>query len=167
MATLLIQNARIVNEGQIIEADIFVKNGLIDQIGRNLSFPADTYIDAAGKYVLPGVIDDQVHFREPGLTHKGDIASESRAAVAGGITSFIEQPNTVPNAITQELLEQKYEIGKNTSLANYSFFMGTSNDNLDEVLRTNEKKNDICGIKIKLHKNLRFGLCKQPDWLPS
>mgnify|MGYP006150502223 FL=1 len=146
MATLLIQNARIVNEGQIIEADIFVKNGLIDQIGKNLSFPANTYIDAAGKYVLPGVIDDQVHFREPGLTHKATIYTESKAAVAGGTTTFMEMPNTVPNALTQELLADKYEIGKQSSLANYSFFMGASNDNYDEAMRTNLK--EVCGLKI-------------------
>ncbi|MFN3590254.1 MAG: dihydroorotase, partial [Spirosomataceae bacterium] len=146
MATLLIQNARIVNEGQIIEVDIFVKNGLIEQIGKNVSFAADTYIDAAGKHVLPGVIDDQVHFREPGLTHKATIYTESKAAVAGGTTTFMEMPNTVPNALTQELLADKYAIVKQSSLANYSFFMGASNDNYDEAMRTNLK--EVCGLKI-------------------
>ncbi|RYY00576.1 MAG: dihydroorotase, partial [Gammaproteobacteria bacterium] len=101
-----------------------------------------------GKYLLPGLIDDQVHFREPGLTHKANIYTESRAAVAGGVTSFMEMPNTVPAALTQELLEDKYQIAAQTSLANYSFFMGTSNDNADEVLKTNDRRNDICGIKI-------------------
>jgi len=147
MPTLLILNARLVNEGQIREADVFVRDGFIEQIGAGLSGrTADTVIDAKGKYLLPGVIDDQVHFREPGLTHKATIRTEARAAVTGGTTSFMEMPNTVPNALTQELLADKYAIGARTSLANYSFFMGTSNDNLDEVLRTNPK--DVCGIKI-------------------
>ena len=105
-------------------------------------------INGEGKYLLPGAIDDQVHFREPGLTHKATIYTESKAAVAGGVTSFMEMPNTVPNAFTQELLEEKYNIAAKTSLANYSFFMGTSNDNADEVLRTNEKRKDVCGVKI-------------------
>src|SRR5206468_2308845 len=105
-------------------------------------------IDGSGKYLLPGAIDDQVHFREPGLTHKATIYTESKAAVAGGITSFMEMPNTIPPAFTQELLEEKYSIAAKTSLANYSFYMGVSNNNADEVLKTNDKKNDICGIKI-------------------
>src|SRR5205809_4686189 len=104
-------------------------------------------IDAAGLYVLPGAIDDQVHFREPGLTHKATIYTESKAAVAGGVTSFMEMPNTIPPAFTQDLLEDKYRIASETSLANYSFYMGTSNDNTDEVLKTNKKKKEVCGIK--------------------
>src|SRR5882757_10293107 len=144
----LIVNAKIVNEGKVVEGDVLISGERIEKIGGNLSDSAARVIDAAGKYLFPGAIDDQVHFREPGLTHKGTIHSESRAAVAGGITSFMEMPNTVPPAFTQELLEQKYEIGRNTSLANYSFFMGTSNDNADEVLKVNDKKNEVCGIKI-------------------
>ena len=145
--TLLILNARLVNEGRITEADVFVKDGFIEQIGADLSGKtAGKIIDAAGNHLLPGVIDDQVHFREPGLTHKATIASEARAAVAGGVTSFMEMPNTIPNALTQELLEEKYGIAARTSLANYSFYMGASNDNLDEVLRTDAQS--VCGVKI-------------------
>jgi len=149
MQNYLIRNARIVNEGRITEGDVFIKDGRIAQIGGSLKVEGGSKeIDAEGKYLLPGVIDDQVHFREPGLTHKANIYTESRAAVAGGTTSFMEMPNTIPNALTQELLEEKYVIGKNTSLANYSFFMGTSNNNADEVLRTNDRKRDVCGVKI-------------------
>ena len=146
MSTILIRNARLVNEGTIRETDVYCKDGFIEQIGSGLSQPADTVIDADGNYLLPGVIDDQVHFREPGLTHKATIQSEARAAVAGGVTSFMEMPNTVPNVLTQELLVQKYEIAARTSLANYSFFMGGSNDNLAEVLKTDPE--NVCGIKI-------------------
>ncbi|KAA9353157.1 dihydroorotase [Larkinella humicola] len=146
MSTILIRNARLVNEGTIRETDVYCKDGFIEQLGSGLSQPADTIIDADGNYLLPGVIDDQVHFREPGLTHKATIHSEARAAVAGGVTSFMEMPNTVPNVLTQELLAQKYEIAARTSLANYSFFMGGSNDNLAEVLKTDPTT--VCGIKI-------------------
>ncbi|MBB6004748.1 dihydroorotase [Arcicella rosea] len=147
MKTILILNAQVVNEGTIQSADIFVKDGLIEKIGTNLSgLTADTVIDAAGKYLFPGVIDDQVHFREPGLTHKACIHSEARAGVAGGVTSFMEMPNTVPNALNQELLADKYEIAARTSLANYSFYMGASNDNIEEVLKTNIQ--NVCGVKI-------------------
>lgn len=147
MSNLLIRNARLVNEGQIVETDVWVENGFIAQIQSGLSdTKADRVIDAAGQYLLPGVIDDQVHFREPGLTHKATIQSEARAAVAGGVTSFMEMPNTVPNALTQELLADKYAIAAQRSLANYSFFMGASNTNLDEVLRTDPKT--VCGIKV-------------------
>jgi dihydroorotase len=126
-----------------------VKNGRIEKIGTNLQPAfAVTEINGEGKHLLPGVIDDQVHFREPGLTHKATIYTEARAAVAGGVTSFMEMPNTIPPAFTQELLEDKYAIGARSSLANYSFYMGTSNDNAEEALRTNEKKRDVCGIKI-------------------
>lgn len=149
MQNYLIRNARIVNEGRITEGDVFIKDGRIARIGGSLKVEGGSKeIDANGKYLLPGVIDDQVHFREPGLTHKANIYTESRAAVAGGTTTFMEMPNTIPNALTQELLEDKYEIARNTSLANYSFFMGTSNNNADEVLRTNDRKRDVCGIKI-------------------
>lgn len=144
--TTLIKNAFIVNEGTIISQDIFIENGIIHTIGKNLNKIADNVIDAQGKYLLPGVIDDQVHFREPGLTHKGDLYSESRAAVAGGTTSFMEMPNTSPATLTQALLAEKYARAAEVSPANYSFFMGASNDNLEEVLKTNPK--DVCGIKI-------------------
>ncbi|QCR24384.1 dihydroorotase [Pontibacter sp. SGAir0037] len=146
MKSTLIKNAQIVNEGAVMVADVLVKEGRIAQIGKNIIADADGVIDATGLFLLPGVIDDQVHFREPGLTHKATIASEARAAVAGGVTSFMEMPNTVPNAVTQELLEDKFHIAAESSLANYSFFMGATNDNLAEVLLTNP--NTVCGIKI-------------------
>ena len=149
MSNTLIKNAKIVNEGIIFEGDVLIENEYIKEIAESISAkPNYNVIDAEGNYLIPGVIDDQVHFREPGLTHKGDIASESRAAVAGGITSFIEQPNTVPNAVTQELLEQKYEIAAEKSFANYSFMMGGTNDNLEEVLKTNPR--NVAGIKLFL-----------------
>ncbi len=149
MNSILIKNAKIVNEGKIIDSEILIENEFIKLIGNNLDIPENCQvIDAEGNFVIPGVIDDQVHFREPGLTHKGNIASESRAAVAGGVTTFMEQPNTVPNAVTQELLEQKYEIASQTSYANYSFMMGATNDNLEEVLKTNPK--NVAAIKIFL-----------------
>ena len=150
MSTYLIRNAKIVNEGVVFEGDILIENELITEIAEKISPKSSScvIIDAEGSYVIPGAIDDQVHFREPGLTHKGDIESESKAAVAGGITSYIEQPNTVPNAVTQEILEQKYELAANKSYANYSFMMGATNDNLDEVLKTNPK--NVAGIKIFL-----------------
>ncbi|MFK7900163.1 MAG: dihydroorotase [Cyclobacteriaceae bacterium] len=147
MSTILILNATIVNEGKQFQSDVYIKDGRIDQLGNDLSNKnADQTIDASGKTLIPGLIDDQVHFREPGLTHKATIKTESRAAVAGGITSFMEMPNTVPQALTQELLEDKYQIAKQDSLANYSFFMGASNNNLDEVLKTDPKS--VCGVKI-------------------
>lgn len=146
MSSILIKSAKIVNEGEVLSADVYVNNGRIEMIAAEINHPADQTIDARGLYMLPGLIDDQVHFREPGLTHKGDIWHESRAAVAGGTTSFMEMPNTVPNTLTQRLLEDKYEIAAQNSLANYSFFMGAANDNLAEVLKTNPR--DVCGIKI-------------------
>ncbi len=146
MSSLLIKNALIVNEGEIFEGDVFVRNGRIDKIGKDLNSAADRKIDASGLHLIPGVIDDQVHFREPGLTHKAEIFTESAAAVAGGTTSFMEMPNTKPQTLTQELLADKYAIGAANSLANYSFFMGASNDNLEEVLKTNPA--DVCGIKV-------------------
>ena len=146
MATLLIKNGKLVNEGKIEEKDILIVNDKIEKIGINLSHPSAKVIDAKGNYVLPGAIDDQVHFREPGLTHKANLFTESRAAVAGGITSFMEMPNTVPNTLTQELLEDKYQIAAKSSLANYSFFMGASNDNIEEVLKTDPKT--VCGVKV-------------------
>lgn len=147
MSTLLIKNATIVNEGKIFRSNVLVENNRIAQISaKDIAVTADNVIDASGKYLFPGCIDDQVHFREPGLTHKGDIYSEAKAAVAGGITSFMEMPNTVPNVFTQELLEDKYRRSSEVSLANYSFFMGASNDNIEEVLKTNPE--NVCGIKV-------------------
>ncbi len=150
MQKYLIKNINVVNEENIQAMDVLISNERIEKIASQISqVNGDfTEINGEGKYLLPGVIDDQVHFREPGLTHKATIYTESKAAVAGGTTSFMEMPNTVPAALTQALLEEKYAIASQTSLANYSFFMGTSNDNADEVLRTNDKKKDICGVKI-------------------
>lgn len=143
----LLKSATIVNEGKQFVSDILINNGRIEKIGSSLSVEdATEVIDLNGKYVLPGCIDDQVHFREPGLIHKADIASESKAAVAGGITSFMEMPNTIPNTLSQELLEYKFDLASKSSVANYSFFMGASNDNIDEVLKTDRK--NVCGVKI-------------------
>ncbi|GJM33286.1 MAG: dihydroorotase [Saprospiraceae bacterium] len=144
--SILIKEGHIVNRGRIIEGDILVRNGRIEKIDQNINAHADIELSAAGKYVLPGIIDDQVHFREPGMTHKADLFSEPRAAVAGGVTSFMEMPNTSPPALTQELLEEKYQAASRKSLANYSFFMGAGNDNLEEVLKTDSSR--VCGIKI-------------------
>ncbi|SIT94924.1 dihydroorotase [Pontibacter indicus] len=146
MKSILIKNAQLVNEGSTTTADVLIKEGRIAQIGQGIAAEADQIIDATGLHLIPGAIDDQVHFREPGLTHKARIETEARAAVAGGTTSFMEMPNTVPNTVTQELLEDKYKIAAGTSLANYSFYMGATNDNLAEVLLTNP--NTVCGIKI-------------------
>jgi len=147
MNSILITNANIVNEGKVFTGDVFIDNQRIEAIGSNLSSrKANTVIDAKGNFLLPGAIDDQVHFREPGLTHKGTIFTESRAAVAGGVTSFMEMPNTNPPAFTQQLLEDKYQIAARTALANHSFFIGASNDNLDEVMKTDLKR--VCGLKI-------------------
>ena len=143
----LLKGATIVNEGKSFVGDILIHNHRIEKIETDITPTPDMEVlDLNGKFLLPGCIDDQVHFREPGLTHKGNILSESRAAVAGGITSFMEMPNTVPNALTQVLLEDKYTIAQHNSPANYSFFMGASNDNLEEVLKTDEK--NVCGVKI-------------------
>lgn len=147
--TYIIKDTLIVNEGKIIAGDVLVRSGRIENINNSLTAKYRVEeIDGSGQYLLPGAIDDQVHFREPGLTYKATIHSEARAAVAGGVTSFMEMPNTLPPVFTQQLLEDKYAIGTATSLANFSFYMGTSNDNYEEVLKTNEKKNDVCGIKI-------------------
>lgn len=149
MTRFLIKNTSIVNEGQIHTGDVLIEDKRITKISQVIDNKHNAIeINGEGKFLLPGVIDDQVHFREPGLTHKANIHTESIAAVAGGTTSFMEMPNTKPAALTQELLEDKYVIAANSSPANYSFFMGTSNENTDEILRTNEKKSDVCGIKI-------------------
>ncbi|MAX05940.1 MAG: dihydroorotase [Flavobacteriales bacterium] len=142
----LIKNAKLVNEGRTYRSDVLIENQKIKKISPKITIDADQLIDAEGLYLLPGVIDDQVHFREPGLTHKANIYSESKAAVAGGITSFMEMPNTNPQVLTQELLEEKYQIASKTSIANYSFFMGASNNNLEEILKTNPK--NVGAIKI-------------------
>ncbi len=142
----LIKNGKIINEGKIQEADILIKENIIQRIDKDISDADAIIIDAQSQYVIPGIIDDQVHFREPGLTHKATIYSESKAAIAGGVTSFMEQPNTKPSALTQALLEQKYAIAANSSLANYTFFMGTSNDNYEEVMKTDFSK--VGALKI-------------------
>ena len=160
----LIKNARIVNELKEFEGDVLIAGERIEKIGGDISTKyIDRLIDARGKLLLPGVIDDQVHFREPGLTHKATIYSESKAAVAGGITSYMEMPNTVPNTLTQELLENKYTIARNTSLANYSFYMGASNDNLEEVLKTDRKI--VCGVKVFMGSSTGNMLVDNPKTL--
>lgn len=147
MKSILITGANIVNEGRIFRGDVLVEDGRIAKIGENLAgTAADKTINAEGKYLLPGVIDDQVHFREPGLTHKGEIYTEAKAGVAGGTTSFMEMPNTVPQAVTIPLLEEKYARASEVSLANYSFFFGATNDNLEEILKVDPK--NVCGIKV-------------------
>ena len=146
---ILIKNANIVNNGKIFISDVLIDNNIIAKIDKDIKADSDVkIIDATGKYLLPGLIDDQVHFREPGLTHKANIATESKAAIAGGITSFIEMPNTVPQATTQKLLEDKFEIAAKTSYANYSFMFGGTNDNLEELLKTNPK--NVAAIKLFL-----------------
>ena len=161
---ILIKNAQIVNEGKIFKSDVLIENDLIAKISETIPEEnIDKIIDAEGKFLIPGVIDDQVHFREPGLTHKGDIESESKAAIAGGTTSFIEQPNTVPNAVTQELLEEKYKIAAEKSYANYSFSMGGTNDNLEEVLKTNPR--NVAAIKLFLGSSTGNMLVDNPEIL--
>lgn len=164
----IIRNASIVNEGKIIVADVLLANERIEKIGSSIDFTNTSpyrEINAEGLYLLPGIIDDQVHFREPGLTHKGTIYSESKAAVAGGITSFMEMPNTIPNTLTQELLEEKYVIASKTSLSNYSFFMGINQNNLEEALKTDNE--NVCGITDDgLYFNNNEGiLANYPDFL--
>ncbi len=142
----LLKNAQIINEGSLVAADVMIQGDRIVKVAKIIDDDEAQVIDLSGKFLMPGVIDDQVHFREPGLTHKGCIYSEAKAAVAGGITSFMEMPNTKPQALTQALLEDKYLIGAKDSLANYSFFMGASNENLEEVLKTDPKH--VAGVKI-------------------
>lgn len=149
MANYLIKNCSVVNEGRIVPADVLIKNSHIEKIAPSIQTnEAVTEINAEGKHLFPGVIDDQVHFREPGLTHKGNIYTEAKAGVAGGVTTFMEMPNTIPNALNLELLEDKYRIASETSLGNYSFYMGTSNVSADNTLKANKHKDKICGIKI-------------------
>lgn len=146
MSDTIIKNVQIVNEGKIVEGDLHIKGNRIEKIGNSISHPGATEVDGKGRVLMPGIIDDQVHFREPGLTYKADIHSESGAAAAGGVTTFMEMPNTKPAALTQELLQDKYDIAAQSSYTNYSFFMGASNDNIEEVLKTDGK--NICGIKV-------------------
>ena len=164
--TTLIRNAKLVNEGEIYHADVYIKGNIIEKIARQgIAMEADVVINAEGKYLLPGLIDDQVHFREPGLTHKGEIYTEAKAAVAGGITSYMEMPNTSPSAVTHELLEQKYARAKEVSLANYSFFMGTTNHNLAELLKVDETM--VCGVKIFMGSSTGDMLVDDPQALES
>lgn len=146
MQTILLKNGNIINEGEIVSGDILIKNGRIEKISSTIDAKADVEINCEGKYIMPGIIDDQVHFREPGLTHKSDLYTEPRSAVAGGVTSYMEMPNTKPPAVTQELLEEKYQAASKKSLANYSFFMGGTNNNIEEILKTDDK--NVCGIKL-------------------
>src|SRR5690554_1946507 len=165
MKAVLIKNANIVNEGKIVSGDVLVQDGRIAKVADNISARvADTkVIDADGSYLMPGMIDDQVHFREPGLTHKATIESESKAAVAGGITSFIEMPNTLPQATTIELLEDKFNIAENTSWANYSFMFGGTNDNLEEILKVDPLK--VAGLKLFLGSSTGNMLVDDPKIL--
>jgi dihydroorotase len=166
MKSTLITNAKIVNEGKVFEGDVLIKGPFIEKVGGDLqNQDVSQVVDARGHWLLPGAIDDQVHFREPGLTHKGTIYTESRAAVAGGVTSFMEMPNTNPPAFTQSLLADKYQIASRDSLANYSFFMGTSNDNLEEVLKTDIKS--VCGLKIFMGSSTGNLLVDDPKILES
>ncbi len=161
---ILLKNANIVNEGRITKASILIENKRIIEIGNNIKINDETdVINLDGKYIFPGVIDDQVHFRDPGLTYKADIATESRAAIAGGVTSYMDMPNNVPAILTQELLEKKYNYAATKSMANYSFYMGASNDNLDEVLKTNPK--NVCGIKVFMGSSTGNMLVDNPKTL--
>jgi len=170
MKDILIKDAKVVNEGKILrDTSILIHNGFIekifrDQVPANILAQADV-IDASGKFLLPGVIDDQVHFREPGLTHKGDLETESKSAIAGGITSFMEMPNTIPQAVTQELLEQKFVRASEVSLANYSFYIGATNDNLEELLKTDPSK--VCGIKVFMGSSTGNMLVDNPETLSA
>ncbi|RTZ98910.1 MAG: dihydroorotase [Deltaproteobacteria bacterium] len=164
MKKILILNARIVNEGSIFPGDVFIQNGRIDTIGKGLTGrQADITIDAAGRVLMPGMIDGHAHFREPGLTQKGDIASESRAAVAGGITSYLEMPNTLPPTTTDKRLVEKNRIASRTSLANYGFYLGASADNLDEIKGIDPRR--VCGIKVFMGASTGNLLVDQPDAL--
>ncbi len=165
MNSTLITNAKIVNEGKVFEGDVLIKGQFIEKIGSQINSHADRIIDAKGNFLLPGVIDDQVHFREPGLTYKGNIFTESRAAVAGGVTTFMEMPNTSPPAFTQVLLEDKYQLAARTSLANYSFYLGTSHDNLEEILRLDLK--NVCGLKIFMGSSTGNLLVDDPEILEN
>jgi dihydroorotase len=164
MKKILIKNGTLVNEGRIWNADLLIEDKIISRIDEaGISDSQATVIDATGKYIIPGVIDSQVHFREPGLTQKDDLWHASRSAVSGGTTSFMEMPNTIPKALTQELLEEKYQLGNKNSIANYSFYMGTSNENSDEVFKTNPK--NVCGVKIFMGASTGDMLVDSPETL--
>ncbi|MDZ4824084.1 MAG: dihydroorotase [Flavobacteriales bacterium] len=168
MASYLIKNVSVVNEGRIAMCDVLVVDEFIRQVASANSISetsAQQVIDGTGKFLFPGAIDDQVHFREPGLTHKGEIYTEAKAAVAGGVTSYMEMPNTVPNALTQKLLEEKYQRASEVSLANYSFFMGAGNDNIDEVVKTNPR--NVCGVKIFMGSSTGSMLVDNSDALEA
>lgn len=165
-----IYNSNIVNESEIFPGSLIIRDGLIHKVirpgvtaGLADEIKGMPSLDAGGKFLIPGVIDDQVHFREPGLTHKGDIYTESRAAVAGGVTSFMDMPNTIPQTLTQELLDQKYRLASEKSLANYSFYMGASNDNLDEILKTDPL--NVCGLKLFMGASTGNMLVEKPETL--
>ena len=163
MNSYLIKNARIVNEGRTRHGDILIEKGIIQQIGSSIHEESIPIVDAKGKLLIPGLIDDQVHFREPGLTHKANIATESKAAVSGGITTFIDQPNTVPQATTQKLLQDKFDIAKKSSYTNYSFMFGGTNDNLGELLNIDSK--NVAGIKLFLGSSTGNMLVDNPEVL--
>ncbi|MEN0006946.1 MAG: dihydroorotase, partial [Bacteroidota bacterium] len=165
MKTILIKEGQIINRGKCVEGDVLIKDGRIVQVGGQIDRHADVELRAEGKMVMPGIIDDQVHFREPGLTHKAELYTEARAGVAGGVTSYMEMPNTKPPALTQELLAQKYERAAQCSLANYSFFMGASNDNLEEVLKTDTQS--VCGVKIFMGSSTGNMLVDEPTVLEN
>ena len=163
MKTYLIKQATIINEGKQWVGDVLIKNQRIEKVDTRIDYPNAIEINAEGHYLVPGAIDDQVHFREPGLTHKGDLYTESRAAAAGGVTSYMEMPNTNPQATTQALLAEKYARAAQVSLSNYSFFMGTTNDNYDEVMRTNPA--NVCGVKIFMGSSTGNMLVDNPSTL--
>lgn len=163
MSSLLIVNANIVNEGQIAEADVLIRDGRITAIGKHLSAPGVEVLDAAGCHLLPGMIDDQVHFREPGMTHKADMAMESRAALAGGITSFMDMPNTIPNALTSAIINEKKQLAAGRAAGNYAFYLGASNDNLEAIKALNPK--DACGIKVFMGASTGNMLVDDPEVL--
>ncbi|MBU2978748.1 dihydroorotase [Alteromonas sp. C1M14] len=164
--TLLVKHAYIVTDGKIVKGDVRINGQRFERISTNITpTPQDTVVDANGKYLLPGMIDDQVHFREPGLTHKGNIESESRAAVAGGITSFMEMPNVSPATTTIAALEQKFDIAKERSVANYSFYLGATEDNLDEIKKLNTKQH--CGVKVFMGASTGDLLVEHPDALDA
>ncbi len=166
MQIYLLKNIQVVNEGKIVVSDVLLKKGRIEKIASVITLESNVIeIDGRGKFLLPGVIDDQVHFREPGLTHKATIYTESKAAVAGGVTSFMEMPNTVPPTFTMELLEEKYKIATNTSLANYSFYIGVNNINADDALQANAVKDKVCGIKMFMGSSTGNLLVDNPEVL--
>lgn len=163
MSSLLIINAQLVNEGAIQQQDVLIKNGRIEAIGQHLKAEGAAIFDAAGRYLLPGMIDDQVHFREPGLTYKGDLHTESRAAVAGGVTSFLEMPNTLPATSNEQLVLEKKQLAQGRSLANYGIYLGASNDNLEMVKAVDPR--EICGVNVFLGSSCSQKLVDDPDLL--